>query len=353
VSDTGPRFQVVCPAAGEGERIVTLAHGGGGRLMRRLIEGVIGPALGLASGQLALDSAMFDAPAGQRLAMTTDSYVVKPLLFPGGNIGSLAVNGTVNDLAAAGARPLAMSVGLIAEEGLEIETLRRILESMRRAADAAGINLVTGDTKVVERGKGDGLFVNTAGIGAVPAGRDVSPARIRPGDAVLVSGDLGRHGVAIACARENLGLDSVVDSDCAPLNGMVEALFEAGIDVHALRDLTRGGMVSALVELAGSAAVQIRLEEAQIPVSGGVRSVCELLGLDPFYLANEGRMALVVAPGSAERALELLRDYQSSASHCGSVGEARAGDPPLVCRTAFGSARVLDLLSGEQLPRIC
>ena len=347
-------FGVVCPTpANEGERI-TLAHGGGGRLMRRLIEEVIGPVLGVSETHLTMDSAVLDIPPGGRLAMTTDSYVVRPLFFPGGDIGSLAVNGTVNDLAMAGARPLALSVGLIAEEGLSVERLRAVLESMKRAADAAGVQLVTGDTKVVERGKGDELFVNTAGVGLVPKGRDLSPTNITPGDAVLVSGDLGRHGVAIACAREGLALDSVVESDCAPLSAAVEALLDAGVRVRCLRDLTRGGLVSALVELAQSARLQVTLEEAQVPVSDPVASVCELLGLDPYYLANEGRLVAIVASEDAARALEVLRGFESSASICGVVGERGQGSgAPLVCRTSFGSTRVLDLLTGDQLPRIC
>jgi hydrogenase expression/formation protein HypE len=321
--------------------------------MRRLIEEVIGPELGLSAGDVALDSALLDVPKGHRLALTTDSYVVRPLFFPGSDIGALAVNGTVNDLAVSGARPSALSVGLIAEEGLEVARLRAVLASMRRAAEAAGVRLVTGDTKVVERGKGDELFVNTSGIGWVPDGRELSPARIRPGDVVLVSGDLGRHGVAIACAREGLALESRVESDCAPLAAPVEALFEAGVEVRCLRDLTRGGLVAALVELASSAGVRVELEEAGIPVSEPVQSVCELLGLDPLHLANEGRLVAIVAEASAQHALDVLRTFEPGASLCGQVGEPGAAGVPLVCRTRFGSVRALDLPSGDPLPRIC
>lgn len=353
MSDEPVSFGVVCPAPGEADGRITLAHGGGGRLMRRLIDEVIGPELGVAKDYLSLDSAVMDFPAGNRLAMTTDSYVVSPLFFPGSDIGALAVNGTINDLAVCGARPLALSVGLIAEEGLAVERMRAVLASMRRAADAAGVALVTGDTKVVERGKGDELFINTSGVGLVPSDRALSPDRIEPGDAVLVSGDLGRHGVAIACARENLALESSVESDCAPLNGLVEALFHAGVAVRCLRDLTRGGLVSALVELGGSAGVQIRLEESDVPVSDSVAGVCELLGLDPYYLANEGRLVAVVSRGSADQALEVLRAHEASAALCGIVEQGGEGAAPLTCRTRFGSSRVLDLLSGDQLPRIC
>lgn len=346
-------FSVVCPAPGDAGERITLAHGGGGRLMRRLIDEVIGPELGVAEKNLALDSAVLDIPPGHRLAMTTDSYVVRPIFFPGSDIGALAINGTVNDLAVAGAKPLAISVGLIAEEGLEVARLRAVLASMKQAAETAGVQLVTGDTKVVERGKGDELFINTSGVGLVPEGRDLSPANIRPGDAVLVSGDLGRHGVAIACAREGLALESTVESDCAPLGGLVEELFDAGVEIRCLRDLTRGGLVSALVELATSAGVQVQLEETIIPVSDPVQNVCELLGLDPLYLANEGRLVAIVGEDSAGRALEVLQQFESSAAHCGQVAEAAASGAPLVCRTSFGSTRVLDLLSGDQLPRIC
>lgn len=353
MSDVPEGFGVVCPAPDTGGERITLAHGGGGRLMHRLIVDVIGPGLGVASHHLALDSAVLDMPPGGRLAMTTDSYVVKPLFFPGADIGALAINGTVNDLAVAGARPVAISVAFIIEEGMVLERLRAVLASMKRAADAADVALVTGDTKVVERGKGDELFINTSGVGLVPDGRAPSPRQAQPGDAVLVSGDLGRHGVAIACARGNLALQSPVESDCAPLNGLVESLFEAGVVIRCLRDLTRGGLVSALVELAAVAGRQIRLDEARIPVADSVNSVCELLGLDPFYLANEGRLVAIVAPESAARALAVMQKRGPEAAVCGTVAAAGEGDAPLVCRTRFGSSRVLDLLSGDPLPRIC
>jgi len=353
VTDAPESFGVVCPVPGDDGDRITLAHGGGGRLMHRLIADVIGPGLGVDPKHLAVDSAVIDMPAGGRLAMTTDSYVVRPLFFPGADIGALAVNGTVNDLAMAGARPLAISVGFIAEEGLALSRLRSVLASMKRAAAAAGVALVTGDTKVVERGKGDELFINTSGMGLVPEGRDPAPRRIRPGDVVLVSGDLGRHGVAIACARENLALESPVESDCAPLNALVESLFEAGVDIRCLRDLTRGGLVSALVELAHTAGLQARLDEAAIPVSEEVRGVCELLGLDPLYLANEGRLVAIVSPDSSDRALAVMRERDPEAAACGTVESAGTDAASLVCRTPFGSTRVLDLLSGDQLPRIC
>ena len=347
------RFGVVCPAPGDGGERLTLAHGGGGRLMRRLIDDVIGPGLGVSEAHLSLDSALLDVPPAHSLAMTTDSYVVRPLFFPGSDIGALAINGTVNDLAMVGARARAIGVGLILEEGFALADLRRVLESMKRAADAAGVDIVTGDTKLVERGKGDGLFINTSGVGFVPAGRSLSPRRVEAGDVILVSGDLGRHGAAIACSREGLALESEITSDCAPLSALVEALFDAGVALHCLRDLTRGGLVSALVEIASAARLQARLDEDAVPVSPPVRSVCELLGFDPFYLANEGRLVAIVPERSAEVALNIMRQFEPSAARCGGIGVRNESGAPLVCRTAFGTTRVLDLLSGDPLPRIC
>jgi hydrogenase expression/formation protein HypE len=298
------------------------------------------------------DGAVFDAGPG-RLAFTTDSYVVRPLFFPGGDIGTLAVNGTVNDLAMCGARARFLSAGFILEEGLPMETLWRIVQSMQQAAAVAGVELVTGDTKVVDRGKGDGVFINTAGIGQVVARRPIGPASVQAGDTVLVSGDLGRHGMAIMAVRENLSFESAIESDCAPLVNPVMALIDEGVDVHCLRDLTRGGLASALAEIAEAARVAIAIDEAQIPVREDVRGACEILGFDPLYVANEGRLVAFVAAADTERALACLaRDPGAiGATRIGAVRESPAG--VVTMRSGIGATRIVDMLSGEQLPRIC
>jgi hydrogenase expression/formation protein HypE len=341
-----------CPApAGEGEQ-VQLAHGGGGRAMARLIERLFLPAFANQALGERHDGARLELD-GAQLAFSTDSYVVSPLFFPGGDIGTLAVNGTVNDLAMCGAQPLYLSAGFIVEEGFALATLERVVASMRAAAVAAGVQLVTGDTKVVERGKADGLFINTAGIGRIVAPRPVAPHRVRPGDLVLLSGDLGRHGVAVMAAREALGLETSIASDCAPLAAPVLALLEAGCAVSCLRDLTRGGLASALVEIAETAGMEIALDERAIPVREEVRAVCELLGLDPIYVANEGRFVAFVAPADAERALEVLHAHEPSRGAC-VIGSVQAGAAGRVVMTSpIGGKRVVDMLSGEQLPRIC
>ena len=285
--------------------------------------------------------------------MTTDSYVVQPLIFPGGTIGDLAVNGTANDLAMCGARPVALSAGFILEEGLEMEMLRHVVNSMRDAALVANMPIVTGDTKVVDKGKGDGIFINTTGIGLVVAPNPIGPELVRAGDAVLVSGDLGAHGIAILSVREGLEFEGAVSSDTASLWPAVEALLEAGIEIHCLRDLTRGGLSSALNEIASLIGLCITVDEARIPVSDIVRGACELLGLDPLYVANEGRFAVFVADEDAEHALTILRSQSvsSGAVRVGTVYEHRSGIVTL--RSRIGGNRVLDMMSGEQLPRIC
>ena len=287
------------------------------------------------------------------LAFTTDSYVVHPLFFPGGDIGSLAVNGTINDLAMCGAKPLYLSAGFILEEGLSLEVLQRVVNSMAEAARAAGVPIVTGDTKVVDRGKGDGIFINTAGVGLVPAGIRVFPLLIQPGDAILVSGDLGSHGVAVLSVREGLTFDGNVKSDSAPLHRIVADLIDSGIEIHCLRDLTRGGLASVLNELAVAAKVGMTVDEAAIPVNEPVLGACELLGLDPLYVANEGRFVAMVPASQAEAALAVMKRHKaaSQASHIGVVTDRNP--PMVVLRTVVGTHRVLDLLSGEQLPRIC
>ena len=347
---------LTCPVPFGPRDVVQLAHGGGGRAMQRLLETVFLPAFDNPALAARHDSAVVDA-GGVRLAFTTDAYVVHPRQFPGGDIGSLAVHGTVNDLAMAGARPCWLAAAFVIEEGLAIAELETVVASMREAAAAAGVTVVTGDTKVVDRGKGDGLFVTTAGVGVVPPGVDVRPARVRPGDAVLLSGDVGRHGIAVLSVREGLAFETPVASDCAPLAGLVAALVEAGIDLHCLRDPTRGGLAAALNEIARAAGAGIEVDEAAVPVTDGVAGACELLGLDPLYVACEGRLVAFVAPADAEPALAVLRAHPLGVGAAaigrvaGSAAEAPAGSVTLVTRV--GTRRLLDLLSGEQLPRIC
>ena len=340
-----------CPLPGPEADCIQLAHGGGGRALARLLESLILPMFDDPELDRRHDGAVFEV-AGP-LAFTTDSYVVRPLEFPGGDIGSLAVNGTVNDLAMCGAEPRYLSVGLILEEGLPLAVLRRVLVSMRDAARAAGVRLVTGDTKVVDRGKADELFINTSGVGRVLAPAEVGPARVVPGDMVILSGDIGRHGMAVMAVRENFGFESTIESDCAALAAPVAALFAAGVTVHCLRDLTRGGLASALVEIAEAAAVHIEIEESRIPVRADVGAACELLGLDPLHVANEGRFIAVVPAQDAELALRVLRarHITAGAVAVGVVRPAPAGQ--VFCRGELGVSRVIDMLSGEQLPRIC
>jgi hydrogenase expression/formation protein HypE len=331
---------------------IVLAHGGGGRLMHDLLERYIVPAFRNPLLESRHDGAVFRIE-GARLAFTTDSYVVHPLFFPGGDIGTLAINGTANDLAMCGARPLYLSAAMIMEEGLPLESLERVVASMRSAAEAAGVRIVTGDTKVVDRGKGDGIFVNTAGVGVVEHGRDIAPASVHAGDAVLLSGDVGRHGIAIMASREGLEFESTIESDCAAVAAPVLAMLEAGIALHCLRDLTRGGLATTLVEIAESAHLHIEIEEEAVAVEENVRGACEILGFDPLYLANEGRFIAIVPASDAERATAILRCHavSSSAVLIGHIDETPASTVTLHSR--IGTRRVLDMLSGEQLPRIC
>lgn len=335
---------------------ITLAHGSGGRSMTELVEGLFIEAFG-APGDCLEDQARLSlaglAEGGDHLAFTTDSYVVDPLFFPGGDIGALAVNGTVNDLAVGGARPLYLSCAMIMEEGLPLETLARVTASMQAAAGAAGVRIVTGDTKVVPRGAADGLFVNTAGIGVIPAGVEIGAARARPGDCVLVSGPVGDHGAAIVDARGELALEYDILSDCAPLHGLVEAMLAACPRIRCLRDPTRGGLATVLNEFARASGVALHLREADIPVRESVRGLCEILGLDPLYLACEGRLAAVVPAEEAQAVLAAMRAHPhgAEAALIGEVRTAPAGS--VILETVLGGERLVDTLSGEQLPRIC
>jgi hydrogenase expression/formation protein HypE len=341
-----------CPIPISDYPIITLAHGGGGTIMRRLIRELFTAAFGSDTLQSHADSALLEVPPG-RIAFTTDSFVVKPLFFPGGDIGSLAVNGTVNDLAMAGATPRYLSCGLILEEGLPMESLWKVVLSMKCAAEKAGVKIVTGDTKVVDKGKGDGIFINTSGIGIIDHELEIGPTGIKPGDAIIINGEIGRHGMAILAAREELAIESPIESDCAPLNHAVAALLKAGIDIHAMRDATRGGVASVIIEMAEDSGCDMMLTEKNIPVREDVRGACELLGIDPMYVANEGRFICFVPPDQAGITIKILGEYfpDTSASLIGIVDTGTNGR--VILNSIIGAKRILDLLSGEQLPRIC
>lgn len=339
------------------ESHVNLSHGSGGKAMRDLIEDVFVTAFD--NPQLAAmeDQAVFPfaelALHGDRLAFTTDTFVVDPLFFPGGDIGTLAVAGTVNDLAMSGARPLYLSCAMVLEEGLSVEVLRRVVASMQRTAQLAGVTIVTGDTKVVERGAADKLFINTAGVGVVPSGVSISAKNARAGDAVIINGTLGDHGTAIMIARNQLGVSCDVASDCQPLGGLVAAMLAACPDIHCLRDATRGGVATVLNEFAESSKVAIRIDEAALPLREEVRGACEILGLDPLYLANEGKLIAIVPSEHAAAVLAAMRAHPAGtdAAIIGEVCAAPAGT--VVLNTGFGGQRIVDMLVGEQLPRIC
>ena len=349
-------FKLSCPLPIGHHDTIQMSHGGGGRMMQRLIDGLFVAAF---SGSTEVsqraplhDSSVLEAN-GTRVAFTTDTFVVNPLFFPGGDIGKLAVCGTVNDLAMSGADPKWLSAGFILEEGFPMESLQRIVESMQKTAEGAGVRIVTGDTKVVDRGKGDGIFINTAGIGIVPDGIDISPARVRPGDVVLVSGDLGRHGIAIMSVREGLQFEGALESDCDCLGGLVSAMRQVGADLHCLRDLTRGGLAAALNEIATAAQVGVELKESAVPVEPQVSGACEMLGLDPFYVANEGRLMAMVSPDAAETVLEIMKAHPA-APRPAVIGRVTGNRPGCVeLHGDLGGSRILDLLSGEQMPRIC
>lgn len=349
---SAPDFNAACPLPISQYPHVLMAHGGGGKLMHRLLEDVFGKAFSNPILDTRHDSAQFTVPPG-KLAMTTDSYVVRPLFFPGGDIGSMAIHGTVNDLAMSGARPLYLTSAFIIEEGLPMETLWRVVCSMRDAALKCGVQIVTGDTKVVDKGKGDGLFINTAGIGVIEHSKNISPQNVQPGDAVIVSGDLGRHGMAIMALREGLQFESTIESDSAPVHEPVLELIKAGIEIHCLRDLTRGGLASALNEIAEAARVKIAIEQKLVPVREDVSAACEMLGLDPLHVANEGRFVVFVPAQDVERALQILRRYETGTS-AALIGHVAESSSPLVTiKSILGANRILDMPSGEQLPRIC
>ncbi len=298
------------------------------------------------------DGAVFEVD-GKRLAMTTDSYVVHPVFFPGGDIGSLAIHGTTNDLVMCGAQPIAMSAGFILEEGFPVEDLWRIVQSMKRAADEIGVEIVTGDTKVVDKGKADGVFINTTGVGLIRHDKKILPGSVKPGDVVILSGDVGRHGMAIMQEREGLEFEPKILSDSAPLAGMVLPLLEKKIDIHCMRDLTRGGLASALNEIAQKRGVGIQINESAVAVEENVRGACEILGLDPFYVANEGRCVFFVPEQEGKKVLAQIKQYPlgKNAACIGFVSEENPGR--VTVKNDFGTTRILDMLAGEQLPRIC
>ncbi len=358
------RFNLQCPIPISDYPTITLAHGGGGKLSQMLIEQMFVPAF--ANSELATlhDGAVLDfdlaephapyATRNPRLAFSTDSYVISPRFFPGGDIGSLAVHGTVNDLAMCGAQPLYLSAGFILEEGLPMDELWRIVQSMAAAARAAGVRIVTGDTKVVERGKGDGIFINTAGVGVIPPGIAIAPQRARPGDLILINGPIASHGIAIMSVREGLTFETAVESDSVALNGLVAAILAAGGEaVHVLRDPTRGGVASSLNEIAAAARVGMVIDEARIPVLEEVRGACEILGFDPLYVANEGKCLVIVAAEAGEAVLAAMRSHPLGRD-AALIGQVVADHPRRIyLRSRIGGLRVVDMLSGEQLPRIC
>jgi hydrogenase expression/formation protein HypE len=345
-------FNLQCPIPISEYPNVLLAHGGGGKLMHNLIQKMFSAAF---SNDILLqdhDSAQIDLPTG-KIAFTTDSYVVKPIFFPGSDIGALAVNGTVNDLAMSGAKPLYLSLGLILEEGFPMQELWRVVQSISSSAKSAGVKIATGDTKVVDRGKGDGIFINTSGVGIIEHDLKISPKSIKPGDVIILNGDLGRHGIAIMAEREGLEFEHKILSDCAPLNGIVKKIIDAGIDVHCLRDLTRGGLSSTLNELAQSAGAEIVIDEMLVPVHEDVRGACEILGFDPMYVANEGKFIAIVPEKDSAKCLEIIKtdEFGSEAVRIGEI--AGKAESIVKLKSRIGTIRILDMLSGEQLPRIC
>jgi hydrogenase expression/formation protein HypE len=335
------------------DEVVTLAHGAGGKASAALLDAVFLPAFANDVLAAATDAAILELPSGERLAFSTDSFVVQPPRFPGGSVGHLAVHGTVNDLAVMGARPIGLSAAFVLEEGYPIDELRHVVADMAEAAAAAGVSIVTGDTKVVGHGAADGLYITTAGVGTVPAGRSLSAANVRDGDVVLCSGTIGDHGMAVMLARGDLALEADITSDTAPLSGLVEDLLTAAPSTRWMRDATRGGLGTVVNELARASGLTVVLEEADLPVRPAVRAACELLGIDPLYVANEGKLVAVVAPDEADAALAALRRHPFGAE-AATVGRI-CTEPPgiVVLATIFGGTRIVDMLVGDPLPRIC
>jgi hydrogenase expression/formation protein HypE len=331
---------------------ILLSHGSGGKLTNELFENILYPAFKNNLLGSRHDGAVIHI-GNTKVAFTTDSFVVKPIFFPGGDIGKLAVNGTINDLAMCGAKPLYISCGLVLEEGFLTESLGKIIQSMKNACDLAGVQIVTGDTKVVDKSKGDGVYINTSGIGIVGETVNIEPRNVRPGDVILLSGDIGRHGVAIMGAREGLTFDSNIESDSAPLNEVVEHLLKEKVEIHCLRDLTRGGLGTALVEIAHAAGVKVKIEEENIPVRDDVQGVCEILGLDPIYVANEGRFVAFVPEECVDRVLAIMKKDKTCEGPCIIGNVVESGSGLVVMKTKIGANRIVDMLSGLLLPRIC
>ncbi len=347
--ETNKNFSLNCPLPIDKYSHILMAHGGGGKLMHQLIEQLF-----LANfppvNSVSHDSAILDL-SEKKIAFTTDSYVVNPLFFPGGDIGLMAVYGTVNDLAMVGAKPLYLSLSFILEEGLSIDTLWRVVESIKKAAEICQVNIVTGDTKVVEKGKGDGIFINTSGIGIIEHNLQINPLAIQEDDVIILSGDIGRHGIAIMAVREGLEFETSIESDCAPLHFTVLNLIKEGVEIHCLRDLTRGGLASALNEIAIAGQWEMNIDEDSIIVAEEVKGACEILGFDALYVANEGRFVVFTPEREAEKTLSILQKENPHARVIGRVKKANKG--VVILNTVMGSKRVIDMLSGEQLPRIC
>ncbi len=347
-----PVVGMQCPIPISDYKKVLLAHGGGGRLSQRLINKMFVPQFGSEHLNALHDGALLTVK-NARLAFSTDSFVISPLFFPGGDIGSLAVNGTVNDLAMCGATPLYLSAAFIIEEGFSMDDLWKVVLSMKEAADKAGVELVTGDTKVVDKGKGDKIFINTSGIGVIPDGIDINPKNARTGDKIILSGTIADHGMAIMSVREGLEFETTLKSDCAPLNNLVQLMFGASTDIHVLRDPTRGGVASALNEIAESARLGMMLDETKIPVAEAVQSACEILGFDPLYVANEGKLLAIVNGADGDKIVRAMRAHPLGKDAV-IIGEVTRENPGMVLmKSRIGGTRVVDMLSGEQLPRIC